>query len=425
MRGHPDDFAAWVAAGATGWGWDDLLPYFRKSETSPFADAAHYGASGPVHLQQPADPHALTWAHMAAGAALGLTPIRDHNGPAGMAGPTLNTLTIRDGRRQSVADAYLTPSVRARPNLELRAGVMVDRLLIADGRIAGLVGHDASGSVTLGAAAGVILSAGTISTPLILMRSGLGPAQELRDVGVAVLCDIPALGANLQDHLLSAGNVYRARRFVPPSSTQHSESLTYIHARGQRPSDAPELVVGCVTVPVVSEALAQEVDIPAPSEGYTLMFGITHPRSRGRLRLRSADPKAEPLIDPQYLSAPADRAHFLEALHWARALGGADSYEPWRKDELLPAPRHLATESAMLDFIERAAFTHHHPVGTCRMGTRSDAAVSPDLALHDFTGLWVCDGSILPSLTTGPVNAAIIAVAERGADLIAHQLRRM
>lgn len=428
MRGHRADFDAWVAAGATGWGWDDLLPYFVRSETSPFAGEPAssdqlYGSSGPVHLEQPAEPHPLTHAHRAAGKTLGLTPLRDHNGPEGMAGPTLNTMTIKNGRRQSVADAYLTPLVRARKNLEIRTGVHVDRLLISDEQITGVQALQDGSPIELKAKHGVVLAAGAIASPMILMRSGFGPADDLRAAGIQPLRDIPSLGGNLQDHLLSAGNVYRSSRTIPPTRTQHSESLTYIHAQGQNPDEAPELVVGCVTAPIVSEAFAVDIETPAFGEAYTLMFGITHPRSRGRLRVTSADPHEKPRIDPAYLCEETDRQHFLQALDWARALGASNAYDNWRAEELLPRPQDLVDTEARLAFIERAAFTHHHPVGTCAMGKGAGAVVTSNLDLPGYGGLWVCDGSILPNLTTGPVNAAIVAVAEKASDLLGNMLR--
>ena len=418
VRGHPKDFDRWAEAGAAGWDWSTLRPCFIRSETSPFAPEEGYGGEGPVRLCQPATPHPLSLAHCEAGRALGLRPIRDHNGEE-LAGPTLNTLTIMDGRRQSVADAYLTQAVRARPNLELRTGLLVDRLTFDEtGRATGVHALEGGTAQRFDARRAVVLAAGVIGTPAILMRSGLGPGAALRALGIPVKRDMPGVGHNLQDHLLAAGNVYRARKPLPPSTTQHSESLTYIHARGQSPEDAPDLVVACVTLPVISEALAERIRVPAPGEAYTLMFGITHPRSRGRLTIASADPRAKPVIDPAYLGAPEDRLQFLEALDWARRLGGAGAYAPWRGEELLPQPGDLASEDARLAFIEHAAFTHHHPVGTCRMGTDPAAVVRPDLSVAGVPGLRVVDGSILPSLTTGPVNAAIVAVAERAADLL-------
>ena len=418
VRGHPNDFDRWAEAGAEGWDWSTLRPYFVRSETSPFAPEEGYGGKGPVRLCQPAAPHPLSLAHCEAGRALGLRPIRDHNGPD-LAGPTLNTLTIVDGRRQSVADAYLTEAVRARPNLVLRTGLLVDRLSFDEsGRATGVHALEGGTAHLYAARRAVVLAAGVIGTPAILMRSGLGPGAALRALGIAVRRDMPGVGRNLQDHLLAAGNVYRARTPLPPSTTQHSEALTYIHARGQSPEEAPDLVVACITLPVVSEALAERIRIPASGEAYTLMFGITHPQSRGRLTIASADPHAQPIIDPAYLSAPEDRLQFLEALDWARRLGGADAYAPWRGEELLPQPADLAGEDARLAFIEHAALTHHHPVGTCRMGADAAAVVRPDLSVAGVPGLHVVDGSILPSLTTGPVNAAIVAVAERASALL-------
>ena len=418
MRGHPLDFAAWEAAGATGWNWDALRPFFLLSETSPFAGEEGYGGCGPMALCQPATPHPLTVCHMAAGADLGLTPIRDHNGPR-MSGPTLNTLTIRDGKRLTVADAYLDAVVRARANLRILTGILVDRLTFGpDGRAVGVSGQAGADRVLVSARRAVVLAAGSIGSPSILMRSGIGPAGDLASLGIPVLQDRPGVGANLQDHLLSAGNVYRARRPVPPTTTQHSESLTYIGARTADPALPPDLVVGIVSMPVLSDGLAGLVGAPAPGEGYTLMFGITHPRSRGRIMLASADPMVHPVIDPRYLEAEEDREHLLEALEWARRIGSAPAYKAWNQQELFPRPQDLETRDSRLSFVRRAAVTHHHPVGTCRMGTDRTAVVDPDLSVRGVPGLYIVDASILPSLTTGPVNAAVIAVAERAATLL-------
>ena len=250
VRGHPKDFDRWAEAGATGWDWATLRPCFIRSETSPFAPEDGYGGEGPVRLCQPARPHPLSVAHCRAGAELGLRPIRDHNGPV-QAGPALNTLTIVDGRRQSVADAYLTDAVRARPNLALRTGLLVDRLAFDDaGRATGVHALEGGTARRFDASRAVVLAAGVIGTPAILMRSGLGPGAALKALGITVRRDVPGVGRNLQDHLLSAGNLYRARKALPPTATQHSEALTYIHGRGQTPEDAPDLVVACVTLPL-------------------------------------------------------------------------------------------------------------------------------------------------------------------------------
>ena len=418
VRGHPGDFDAWAAAGATGWGWDAMAPHFADSEDSPFGGEPGYGAGGPMPLSQPAAPHPLTLAHLAAGAALGLAPLRDHNGGR-IAGPALNMMTIRGGRRVSAADAYLTPAVRARPNLAIHVGALVDRVTWgAEGRADGLL---LRGGARLAARRAVILCAGSVGSPAILMRSGVGPGADLAALGIDVRRDAPGVGGNLQDHLLGLGVVHAAARAVPPTTTQHSEALTYIEAAGQARGAPPELVVGVTTVPAVSDGLSGLG--AAPAEGYALMFGITHPRSRGRLGLRSADPGAPPWIDPAYLTDEADMGHMLEALGWALALAGAAPYDPWRGARACPRAEDLASEAARRDFVRRAACTHHHPVGTCRMGADDAAPVRPDLSVRGAPGLFVADGSVMPSLTTGPVAAAILALGERAAGMIAAALR--
>ncbi len=228
--------------------------------------------------------------------------------------PVLNTLTIKDGKRQTIADAYLAPAL-GRPNLHLMAETRVLSLVLDGTRCRGARLSDRHGERVV-MAERVVLAAGTIASPMLLMRSGIGAADELRALGIAVHHDLPGVGRNLHDHLLSGGNVYRSRRPVPPSNYQNSESLMYIARDGA--AGAPELVLACVVAPVTTEQFA-----PLKlGEAYTLMFGFTHPRSRGALTLASADPDAAPLIDPNYLAEEYDRAVYLEALEQARAVGG-------------------------------------------------------------------------------------------------------
>jgi pyridoxine 4-oxidase len=405
VRGHPSDFDRW---GIPGWGFADLFPYFLKSEHWTGASSPWHASGGPVHLIQPDPPHPLVAAFHAAARARGLPSIADHNGPR-MAGATVNTLTIKEGLRQSTADAYLTEEVLARPNLSVRLRAEVRELTFERSRCTGVTLTDGRRIH----AERVILAAGAIGSPVLLMRSGIGPAEELRALGVGPRIDLPGVGRNLHDHLLSGGNVYRSSRPVPASRYQHSESLLYLED-GSGP--APELVVACVAAPVATEAF-QPDPIPRFGEGFTLMFGFTHPASRGTVALASADPAAPPRIDPRYLSAGRDRERYLAALDWAQALGGSKAFAEWRAEEVLPG-RGCGTRAQRLDFLARAAHTHHHPVGTCRMGADDAAATDPDLRLRGADNLHVIDGSVFPSIATGPVNAAIIALAERASDLL-------
>jgi pyridoxine 4-oxidase len=405
VRGHPSDFDGW---GIPGWGFADLFPYFLKSEHWTCAPSPWHGTGGPVHLIQPDPPHPLVRSFHAAAQARGLPSILDHNGPA-MAGATVNTLTIKDGRRQTTADAYLTPDVLDRPNLSLLLRAEVRHLDLDGPRCRGAVLADRRRIE----ARRVILAAGAIGSPVLLLRSGVGPAGELKANGIAPRLDLPDVGRNLQDHLLSGGNLYHSRRPVPVSRYQHSESLLYLE---HGPGPAPELVVACVAAPVATEAFLSE-KIPSFGEGYTLMFGFTHPASRGAVTLASADPATPPRIDPRYLSEARDRELYLAALDWAQVLGGSDAFAEWRAEEVLPGPTR-ATRDERLRFLSRAAYTHHHPVGTCRMGTDGAAVTDAGLQVRGMDNLHVVDASVFPIITTGPVNAAIIALAERASDLL-------
>ncbi|MEO1225516.1 MAG: GMC family oxidoreductase N-terminal domain-containing protein [Pseudomonadota bacterium] len=409
VRGHPNDFDAWAAAGGDGWSFDTLLPYFRRSERFSRGADAYHGADGPLDVLLPTEGlNPVTRAYMAASEAIGIEPCGDHNG-ARMEGAAPNSLTLRDGKRLSVADAYLTPDVTSRTNLTILTGVLVDRLSIDANRATGLLVHK-DGVSEIISADRIVLSAGAVASPTILMRSGIGDSAQLAGHSIPCTIDNPAVGDNLHDHLLAAGNLYRARRAVPPSNYQLSESLLY-HGGGG--SGSPRVVVACVVVPVVTEAFAA----PDVGSAYTLMFGVCHPRSRGRLTLASADPRAKPLIDPAYLSEREDRSTFREALDLARSVGHAAPMDEWRAEELLPGPSILEP-SAIDHFVARAAMTHHHPVGTCRMGPVGDGVVDGSLRLHGLDNVFVVDASVIPTITSGPINAAIVAMAERAADLL-------
>ena len=410
VRGHPSDFDAWADAGCTGWGYADLMPYFIKSETSDRPGSPYHGDAGPISLMTPRDPHPITLCYMAAGESLGIAPTDEHNGSC-MVGPTLNSLTIVDGKRQSVADAYLLPAL-GRPNLTLRTGCLVDRVVVTRGGVCrGVEILENGHRQVIEAERGIVLCGGVIGSPTILGRSGLGPATDLTALGIPVTADLPGVGQNLHDHLLSGGNLYQAKRPVPASKYQHSESLMYLEGGDDR--RAPEMVLACVLAPVVTECF----EAPEPGEAYTIMFGVTHPRSRGSLRMVSADPTVAPALDPNYLAEAHDREAYLAALEWARAVGAAGALEEWRLAELLPGPG-VHSRRELAEFLAKAAFTHHHPVGTCRMGDDDLSVVGSDLLVRGVQGLYIVDGSILPTIPTGPINAAIVAIAERASDLL-------
>jgi pyridoxine 4-oxidase len=423
MRGCRADFDRWVeATGDARWSWDGLLPFFMCSETfSGGADAVH-GDSGPlpVLLPGPELSSPLVLDYLAAWTALGVPHIADHN-QGEMLGATPNSLTIRDGQRVTVSDVYLDP-VLDRPNLTLLTGVTAHRLVIADGRITGVEitrdGHDETIS-----AAQVVLAGGSIGDPLLLMRSGVGDPGVLAAAGVSPVLESSGVGRNLHDHLLGAGNLYRSSRPVPPTRLQLSESMTYLSLAGlSATSGAADIVVGCVLAPSVSESFPEAAAEVPPGSGYALLFGVTNPTSRGSLRITGPDVADEPLIDPDYLATEHDRATFRAALRHARLVGGSDGLAGWRDEEILPARWPAAQgagvnpadpDDATLDaFIARVAITHHHPVGTLRMGADDAAPVTPDLRFRGLDNLHVADASVIPSITAGPVHASVLAIAE-------------
>ena len=413
VRGHRSDFDQWAQQGCHGWSYADLLPYFIRSETSSYSDSPYHGINGPLHLIQPTVAHPLTECYLAAAENMGYPPIDEHNG-AEMIGPTLNTLTIRRNQRLSISDAYLKP-ILPRKNLTILDNCLVDRLLLdKHNRCIGASFIKDGSEEKVHADNGIVVCSGTVGSPQILLRSGIGPEKLLKHIGIPWRVNLTGVGSNLHDHCLGAGNIYYSKRTVPESEYQHSESLLYINFKTK--TLRPDLVFACVTLPVITDQFLA----PPIGSAYTLMYGVTSPKSRGSLTLQSSNPYVPPLIDPNYLNHENDRALFVEALDFARELGGSPMFSEWRQREYLPNQ----TVSSIKDkrfFNEIAAYTHHHPVGTCQMGVDDNSVVSPELNVYGVANLFVSDASIIPNITTGPTNAAVVAIAEKSADLLLKQ----
>ncbi|MBX3581078.1 MAG: GMC family oxidoreductase [Rhizobiaceae bacterium] len=406
MRGHPLDFQAWVeATGDRRWSWDELLPVFQAIEDHPLGGDGIHGKNGPLPIHLPSEEVSpVARAFIEAGASLGLPRLAGHNSGE-MIGVTPNSLNIREGRRVTVADAWLTPEVRGRANLEIRTGSRALQLALDGNRVRGLEVLSPRGPVEI-TADRVVLCAGSLETPALLMRSGIGPQEVLDAAGVSCRIDMPGIGRNLQDHLLGAGNVYKARRPVAASRLQHSESMAYMRAADFTAGGQPEIVVGCGVAPIVSERF----EAPGAGTAYSLLFGVTHPTSRGSIRISGPEIGDRLMVDPAYLQTGHDRALFRQALDAARTIGHSRELEDWRDHELLPG--NVNNEAEMDDFVAKAVITHHHPCGTCRMGKDADAVVDPDLRLKSLDNLFVVDASVMPSLTAGPIHAAVLAIAE-------------
>jgi len=412
VRGHPEDFNEWAAAGGDRWSYEGLLSGFIRSERFTAFKAEGRGTDGPLNVFLPdREISPVVRAYMQAGQALGAPPLTDHNNGE-LIGTAPNSLNIRNGRRLSVADAYLTQDVLARSNLSVMTGLTVEKLLFDNNRATGVRLANSTGPEDFHANH-VILAAGAIDSPVLLMRSGIGDAGKLSSASIECRIDRPAVGTNLQDHMLLLGNVYRSRQSVPASQLQHSESLMYLNSADlSAGTGRPDIVLACVVAPSVAEGLS------APDYGtaYTLLCGVTHPTSRGYILPGGPDPDDRPVIDPRYLETDHDRETFRAALRTARLVGHHPAMNEWRLSEHLPGDKEQS-DSELDAFIAAAACTHHHPVGTCRMGSDPHAVVDSDLRLVGLDNLYVVDASVIPVLPSGPINASVVAIAETWAAL--------
>nr|WP_197676136.1 GMC oxidoreductase [Nakamurella panacisegetis] len=307
------------------------------------------------------------------------------------------------------------------PNLTVTTGALATRILLQDGRAIGVeytVGDTAPGSTVSGtshralARAEVIVSAGTIGSPKLLLLSGIGPAEHLRDVGVPVTVDLPGVGENLHDHLL-VSNTYESRKPVPAGVNNLLEAKFYSFSRGAT-TEAPDLQ------PLFLHLVYPAESYPVPEQGYTIAPGLVAPKSRGTLRLASTDPAAAPLVDPNILSDPYDLEAMVDAAEMCREIGQAAAFDEWRGAEVAPDPSATIRDE-LRDYVRRAVGTHHHRVGTCKMGdpdTDASVVVTPELKVVGVQGLRVIDASIIPTVPAGNTNAPSIMIGEKGSDLI-------
>jgi choline dehydrogenase len=413
IRGHRSSYDAWAAAGAKGWGFDGLLPFMRHSEHAAGRDPAVRGVGGPLTVSPARAPHPVAEAGLAAAAGLGYPIASDIN--SGLEeGFGWSDLNIVEGRRQSAADAYLTPALD-RPNLTVVTDALVHRVEIEGGRCTGVeysVGSQVSGA---GCRGEVVLTAGTIGSAQLLMLSGIGPRAHLRDVGVEVVLDLPGVGANLHDHPRSTV-IYGAAQPLPAAVNNHAEVVGLI--RSDPAVAALDLQMQIIDAPLYAPALPPQLD--PPGQGFSIAFSAIIPGSRGTVRLASADPAAAPLVDPNYYADPGDLAVMTTGLRVARAIGRAATLDAWRGEEILPGAKVQDDHSART-YLYRSLRTYSHHVGTCRIGPDDMAVVDTSLRVHGVEGLRVADASVMPSIVSANTNATVYGIAERAAAVIRAQ----
>ena len=407
IRGHRSDYDGWATQGCSGWDFDSVLPLFLRSEDHVDGANVWHGAGGPLPVEQITCPHPTSEAFIEAAAALGHPVTEDFNG-AQMVGAGYNHITSRNGRRASAWQSYVAP-VLGSPALTVTTNALVHRVLMYRGSAIGVeysVGHAMH---TARAEAEVILSAGTIGSPQILMLSGIGPAAHLAAQGVPVVADNPGVGQNLHDHLLLS-NVYAAEFPLPRGHHNLLESQLFASSHDWQGA-GPNLQ------PVFLHVVYPAESYPVPEHGYTIAAGLIRPQSRGTLRLASADPQTAPLCDPNVLSESQDMEALLDCVEMCRDIGASEKFNAWRKEEIAPGPK-TRTRADLRRYARRSVDTYHHQVGSCHMGAGDAAVVTPDLAVRGIAGLRVADASIMPSVTSGNTNAPSIMIGEKAADLL-------
>lgn len=427
FRGHPTDFDTWSDMGAKGWSYRELLPYFTRNENNEdFPASVFHGKGGPINVKYVRNPNRLNRDYMDALASLQFPYCPDFNG-ANSEGYGFRQGLIRDGRRESTARSMLHPA-ESRRNLSVITQAQVARIDFTDKRATGVTLTDGR---IIGARAEVVLCAGAIQSPQLLLASGIGPAAHLKALGIEVIHDLPGVGGNYHDHvacpvhmetddITSYGISWKA---LPRGAWN---ILQYLWNRtGPFAGNVFESVAFLKTDPSLAKPDVQFVfqpakrlttKIPLPvGHGYAISPVALYPKSRGTLRLASADVRDAPLIDPQLLALEEDIEPLVRAVRIARRAFAAPSFEKYAGIEVAPGP-DIQSDDDIKAFIRANGYTVHHPCGTCRMGVDKDAVVDPDLKVYGIEGLRVADASVFPLLVGGNTNAPSVMVGERGAD---------
>jgi choline dehydrogenase-like flavoprotein len=429
-RGNPLDYDEWRQMGCEGWSYEDVLPYFRKAEDNDTYDNRYHGKGGPIGVSQPRGRLPITEAFFAAAGELGIPRNHDLTGES-QAGVGYYQVTQKNGRRSSTVTGYLA-AARGRPNLTTRTDAFVRRIVIEHGRATGVELSAAGGAEVVRAEREVLLSAGAIGSPKLLMLSGVGPADHLKSVGITPLVDHPGVGANLQDHLdvfviaectgdhtydkyaspfwSAIGGVrYLLTRDGPVASSLFSQGGFWYADENAR---SPDIQLHFGLGSGIEAGVAK-----LRNAGATLNSALMRPRSRGTVRLAGADPAAAPLIDPNYWADPHDREMSIRGLKLAREIMRQKALQPFVAREILPGP-DVRTDEDYVAYCCRHAKTDHHPVGTCRMGVDPGAVVDSQLKFRGIERLRVVDASIMPNVVSSNTNAATIMIAEKASEMI-------
>jgi choline dehydrogenase-like flavoprotein len=432
LRGQRADYDRWAAEGNAGWSWNDVLPYFRRAEHNERGADAFHATGGPLNVMDLRSPHRFGPVFVEAGKQAGHAENRDFNGIS-QEGVGLYQVTHKDGERFSAAKAYLVPN-RNRPNLHVVTGAHATRILLEGRRAVGVAYRQGSADRELRAVREVIVSAGALLSPQLLMVSGIGPAAELQRHGIPVVHDLPGVGRNLHDHVdvvqvvdaphltdlfgLSGRGLVNAFKGILEwrrhrrglLTTNFAEAGGFIRSTPDEP--APDLQLHFVIGKLVDHGRKTVF-----GHGYSCHVCLLQPRSRGKVTLASADPLAGPLIDPNFLADPDDVRRLVRGFQAMRRILEQPALAGLRGRELATSAG-ARDEAAIEAFVRNHADTIYHPVGTCRMGNGANDVVDAQLRVHGMEALRVVDASVMPTIISGNTNAPVIMIGEKAADLV-------
>ena len=436
VRGQQQDFDTWAQMGNRGWGYQDVLPFFKRMESYEGGDEAYRGRDGPLRVTNPQPREPLFAALIKAAGETGIAHNPDYNG-ARQEGIAMSQATIANGRRMSTAHCYLEP-IRKRRNLVIEAGALTEALVL-DGRRCTGVRYSVGGNAREARAAReVVVSAGTINSPQLLELSGIGQPDRLKALGIGVRHALPGVGENLRDHFAprtrwaigakgityndrarGLGLVHQAIRYAFLGQGMLGMVAAPIRAfvRSRDGLDAPDLLLGFV--PMLTEPGPKGPKLSRQS-GMTCYAHPMRPESKGHIHITAADPRRPPAINFNFLSAPPDAELTVRAIRIAQAVMTAPAMAAMQVTEIAPGTSR-ATDAEILDWVRQAAETTYHPVGTCKMGSDALAVVDERLRVRGLEGLRVADASIMPTLTSGNTNAPSIMIGEKAADMILQQ----
>ncbi|MFC0547845.1 GMC family oxidoreductase [Kutzneria chonburiensis] len=411
LRGEPLDYDNWAYHGATGWGWNDVLPFFQKLENQEDDTNPTAGHGGPLNMINAGThaPNPLSQTFIDASVELGHAYTDDFN--KSLTGAGWHHLDMKDGKRFGARAAYLEPAL-ARPNVTLSAKSFVSRLLFDGNRVTG-VEYIVDGQVrTANAGTEVILAASGLQTPKILMLSGIGQPEHLGQFGIETRVALPGVGENYHDHVLMVAPVNITDRLAPEPNLQMSEVCLFANTGGW---PVPDLQIGFVH----RAQFQAEPDVRKT----TMIPGLVRPLSRGTVRLASADPTENVLFDPGYLSHPSDLERMVQAFELGRDLFSTKAFAAWGVKEVTPGS-DVATKAEVTQYVKDNVGSYYHYVGACKMGTDNLAVVDPRLKVYGVEGLRIADASVIPEVPTGNCQTAVMMIAERAAEFIKDDLSR-